>query len=479
MTTSTVVSQPRRNLGVKAGATAASALLLALLLLQAINLLAQAPKQRATTPVPAGQVQATTPAQSAAGREIGAEIQLAAVPPDENTVVARINAASITLDEFARTAEIDAIVATFLGQPVATDTQHQLDRLINGTLVAQHAAAANFALPATANQQALATWLAGVQQTENTLQRALAAKNVPFAEFTAHFAQLLLVDRFLSEAAAQARVDRHALLQQWQQRARISFGPAASQLNRAAVEVAAPVAAVVATTTAALPPTDQRPATTKIGPFTLWQEGAPAQTQPIIAQTVASITDPAPAGGPTTAHSYTISTSVMNRIVTPTVMTTPTTSALPDLPPIGLAPGNRAPTFTLTLLANGSADKLTTWHGQPIVLSFWTTWCPYCRKQTPVLVDAATAAQDEGIQFIGVNVSEPMAPVTAYVAEHGIPYPILLDSEGTVATQYNVRGYPTTYFIDAAGQIVAKHVGTLNESQLADYLIRLGPPANQ
>ena len=80
--------------------------------------------------------------------------------------------------------------------------------------------------------------------------------------------------------------------------------------------------------------------------------------------------------------------------------------------------------------------------GQPTVLSFWTTWCPYCRRQTPVLVDAYQQTIDQGIRFVGINVKEDQGVVEKYLTKNGVDYPIALDADGQVASDYNIRGLP-------------------------------------
>ena len=135
--------------------------------------------------------------------------------------------------------------------------------------------------------------------------------------------------------------------------------------------------------------------------------------------------------------------------------------AVAELPPVqpevrGTGVGQLAPDFALVPLGAPTATLgLKDLAGAPAVLSFWTTWCPYCLRQTPVLVDGHDRYAGKSLQFVGVNVKEDETVVKPYVTEHGIPYPILLDLDGAVADQYAVSGYPTTYFLDAAGRIVA------------------------
>ncbi len=126
------------------------------------------------------------------------------------------------------------------------------------------------------------------------------------------------------------------------------------------------------------------------------------------------------------------------------------------------------PYFSLTRSSNPTSDVLSRADllGQPTVLSFWTTWCPYCRRQTPVLVDAYQQYAGDGIRFVGINVKEDHGVVEKYLTKNGVDYPIALDADGQVASDYNVRGFPTTIFLDAEGRIVARHVGALDEANL-------------
>ncbi|HRA65793.1 MAG TPA: TlpA disulfide reductase family protein, partial [Caldilinea sp.] len=101
---------------------------------------------------------------------------------------------------------------------------------------------------------------------------------------------------------------------------------------------------------------------------------------------------------------------------------------------------------------------------------------PYCLRQTPVLVDAYRHWATEGIEFVGINVQEDHSAVAAYVAQHGVDYPVLLDEQGSVAADYAVQGYPTTYFLDKEHRIVMRHVGALTDDQLNTYLTMLQSP---
>ncbi len=125
------------------------------------------------------------------------------------------------------------------------------------------------------------------------------------------------------------------------------------------------------------------------------------------------------------------------------------------------------PDFTVKTLQDFS--------GRPTVLSFWTTWCPYCLRQTPVMVEAHRRWQAFGVEFVGINVRETSDLVEKYMAQHEIAYPILLDADGAVVADYAIQGFFTTYFLNANYRIVARHVGVLISERLETYLQTLQP----
>lgn len=135
-------------------------------------------------------------------------------------------------------------------------------------------------------------------------------------------------------------------------------------------------------------------------------------------------------------------------------------------------PQNAAPDFTLAQL-KGDPLTLSSFRGKPVLINFWATWCPPCRRELPALQAAYTAYQDK-IGFIAVNVKEDAAAVAALVDELDLTFPIALDPDGQVSdVAYEVRGIPTTIFVDAFGVVAARHVGPLDETTIENYLAPL------
>lgn len=311
---------------------------------------------------------------------------------------------------------MDTTLAALLGGESPTQ-RAALEQWINRTLLLQASPKTESVDP----QSQLTALLAQNNLSEDDLTQALNAAGIDEPLFRAYFWELLQV-----QPAALG-----ADLTDLQKAARISFGPRAAALF---AEEAAPP--------------DSEALTSRVDP------------------TPASTIEPA----------------------TDTPATTEMESP-PPAPPViemrGTAPGLLAPDFSLPLLpAEPSAAPTQTVSfvdlpGAPTLLSFWTTWCPYCRQQTPLLVDAYQRYAGDGLRFLGIDVKEDASLVHTYVQNAQIPYPIALDFDGAVAEEFMVRGFPTTYFLDAEGRVVARHVGQLTSELIDDYISRLLPSTSE
>ena len=125
-----------------------------------------------------------------------------------------------------------------------------------------------------------------------------------------------------------------------------------------------------------------------------------------------------------------------------------------------------APAFTLTTLAGEQFD-LSAAQGKPVVLNFWATWCGPCQRELPTLQAAAERYGDQ-VLIVGVDQGEAPATVQSYVDRLGLTFAIPLDADFAVSELYNVRGLPTTFFIDRQGVIRQMWLGEMNSITLAE-----------
>jgi peroxiredoxin len=135
--------------------------------------------------------------------------------------------------------------------------------------------------------------------------------------------------------------------------------------------------------------------------------------------------------------------------------------------------GELASDFTVETL-DGEQVSLSDWRGTVVAVNFWTTTCPSCLVEMPVLQDANDRYADDELVILAISDRESAARVQAYIDEYPWTFPILLDPRGQVSNQYAIRAYPTTVWVDAEGVIRAVHVGTLSEHDIRGYVEKYG-----
>jgi len=121
--------------------------------------------------------------------------------------------------------------------------------------------------------------------------------------------------------------------------------------------------------------------------------------------------------------------------------------------------GKTAPDFTLPGV-DGKPVSLSSHLGKDVVvLDFWASWCPPCRKGLPILDRLASSMKGKPVAFYAVNIRESEALVTEFARREKLTLPILLDDSGLVADDYGVTTIPQTVIIDRAGKVHNVEVG--------------------
>lgn len=133
----------------------------------------------------------------------------------------------------------------------------------------------------------------------------------------------------------------------------------------------------------------------------------------------------------------------------------PSANQVKELPQIGY----KAPSFKLKGL-DGKDYSLEQIKGKPLVVNFWTSWCPPCKQEAPELVKLYNQHRSK-LEVYAANLTsqDSLEDVQAFVNEYGFSFPVLLDQEGTVGQRYQLQGIPTTVFINKEGLIVDRVVG--------------------
>ena len=119
-----------------------------------------------------------------------------------------------------------------------------------------------------------------------------------------------------------------------------------------------------------------------------------------------------------------------------------------------------APNFKLEDIDEYEYD-FSEYRGKVVLLNFWATWCPPCRREMPSMERLYKKYQDKDFSVIAVNQMEDEDKIFAFTGalETQLTFNILLDTKSTVSQNYDVRGLPTTYLIDKEGRIRYRAVG--------------------
>ena len=127
--------------------------------------------------------------------------------------------------------------------------------------------------------------------------------------------------------------------------------------------------------------------------------------------------------------------------------------------------GRLAPDFTLDSLSSGPVS-LSAFRGKVVLLNFWATWCPSCRGEMPSLAQLFKDFRGDS-NFVVLTVSVDQrgaAAVQPFIKEKGYDFPVLLDSQNSVSSKYEVRGIPSTFLIGRAGEILWNVTGGVDWS---------------
>jgi cytochrome c biogenesis protein CcmG/thiol:disulfide interchange protein DsbE len=131
-----------------------------------------------------------------------------------------------------------------------------------------------------------------------------------------------------------------------------------------------------------------------------------------------------------------------------------------------LAAGKRpkAPAVELPPLDGGAPVKLADeYAGKVVVLNFWASWCPPCKKEAPVLARWQPKLAKQGGTIVGVDVLDVTGDARRFADSHGLDFPHLRDQDGSRLKSFEVVGYPETIVLDRRGRIAATSRGTIDE----------------
>ena len=128
--------------------------------------------------------------------------------------------------------------------------------------------------------------------------------------------------------------------------------------------------------------------------------------------------------------------------------------------------------FTLTDL-HGNPWHLRELKGKVVLVNFWATWCPPCRKEMPDLQALYDKYKEQGFVVLSISDEEP-AKVQPFITERKITYPVLLDPGRKVNEEFQVEGIPKSFVYDRQGKLVAQSIDMRTRTQFEEMLAQGG-----
>ncbi|MEE4176916.1 MAG: TlpA disulfide reductase family protein [Bacteroides sp.] len=142
---------------------------------------------------------------------------------------------------------------------------------------------------------------------------------------------------------------------------------------------------------------------------------------------------------------------------------------------LALSVGNLAPEFSLPD-PDGNMVALSDFRGKYLLVSFWASWCPYCRAENPHLVKVYEQYKDQNFEILGVSLDRNKEPWLKAIDDDGLSWTHVSDLKGwenEASTLYGVASIPSTILLDPEGKIIGRN---LMEEALDEKMTELFGP---
>lgn len=130
-------------------------------------------------------------------------------------------------------------------------------------------------------------------------------------------------------------------------------------------------------------------------------------------------------------------------------------------------PGMAAPNFGWKE-SNGVERSLSDLKGKVVLLNFWGTWCPPCRRELPDIVKIHKEFGPKGLEVIGVcleNVDDPIPHVVEFARSNNLDYLLVIGSDEVTSAYGGIQAVPTTFVVNREGKIVDQMIGMRSEAE--------------
>lgn len=131
-----------------------------------------------------------------------------------------------------------------------------------------------------------------------------------------------------------------------------------------------------------------------------------------------------------------------------------------------VAAGEAAPVFALPTAA-GETIVLEKLRGRVVYVDFWASWCGPCKRSFPWMNDLQKRYGDQGFSIVAINVDKKRDDAARFLKQTPAGFTVVYDEPGTTPSAYAVKGMPSSFLIDAKGNVVAVEQGFHDEQKAA------------
>jgi len=134
----------------------------------------------------------------------------------------------------------------------------------------------------------------------------------------------------------------------------------------------------------------------------------------------------------------------------------------------------KMPQFSEKNIIDGTVVKSENFRGKVLLVNFWATWCPPCRKEIPYLIKLQERNKDKGFSVLGVSMDEGGRKlVNKFVSKLGVNYPVIIGDSKLARGFGGVIGIPVTFLVDREGNLVKRLDGYVSERVLEKELEKI------
>ncbi len=130
-----------------------------------------------------------------------------------------------------------------------------------------------------------------------------------------------------------------------------------------------------------------------------------------------------------------------------------------------------APDFTLPRLDTEGELRLSSLRGKAVVLNFWASWCEPCKEEAPALEAAWRKYRSRGLVVVGVDAQDFARDARRFMRRYRMTYPVVHDGPGNTLGDYDLTGFPETFFVDRRGRLVGRRIaGEIDQETLEENI---------